>query len=126
VDALHVGVALGQDRVDADRRLAGRAVADDHLALAPADVRHRVDRLDPGLERLLHGLAVDDTGRLELERPRLGCLDLPLPVERVAEGIDDTPEQPLADRDARDLARAANRFALAHVLPFAEESAADV
>src|SRR5919109_3515061 len=67
--------ALVEDRVDEDRGLAGRAVADDQLALAAADVRHRVDRLDAGLERLLHGLAVDDSGRLELERARLVALD---------------------------------------------------
>jgi hypothetical protein len=38
-------------------RLAGLAVADDQLALAAADVRHRVDRLDAGHHRLLHRLA---------------------------------------------------------------------
>ena len=52
VKALHAAVLLVDDRVDADRRFAGLAVANNQLALAAADRRHRVDRLDAGLERL--------------------------------------------------------------------------
>ena len=126
VDADHVGVALVQDRVDRDRRLAGAAVADDQLALAAADIRHRVDRLDPRLERLLHGLALDHAGRLPLERAGLGRLDRALAVERVAERVDDAAEQALADRDARHLAGAADGLALLDLLPVAEERDADV
>ena len=47
VDAHEVAAALVQDRVDRDRGLAGRAVADDELALATTDRGHRVDRLEP-------------------------------------------------------------------------------
>ena len=46
---------LVDDRVDADGRLAGGAVADDQLALAAADRDHRVDRHDAGLHRLADG-----------------------------------------------------------------------
>src|SRR5207302_11343080 len=95
VDAMHVRVALVEDRVDQDRRLSGRAVADDQLALAAADVRHRVDRLDPGRERLLHRLADDDAGSLELERAGLLRVEWPTAVERVAERVDDPTEQRL-------------------------------
>ena len=59
VDADHVAAALVDDRVDADGGLAGAAVADDQLALAAADRDHRVDRLEAGLQRLGHGLALD-------------------------------------------------------------------
>ena len=117
---------LVQDRVDRDRSLAGRAVADDQLALAAADVRHRVDRLDPGLERLLHRLALDDARRLPLERPGLPGVDRALPVERVPERVDDTAEQRLADRDRRDLAGAAHGVALLDLVPLAEQRDADV
>jgi hypothetical protein len=51
---------LVDDRVDAQRRLAGLTVADDQLALSAADRDHRVDGLDAGLQRLLDGLALDD------------------------------------------------------------------
>src|SRR5690349_23510423 len=46
--------------VDGDGGLARLAVADDQLALATADRGHRVDRLDAGLQRLVHGLATHD------------------------------------------------------------------
>ncbi len=88
--------------------------------------RHRVDRLEPRVHRLLHGLPLDDAGRLELERPALGGLDRAEPVERVAERVDDAAEQAGADRHAHDLAGAADRLALLHVLPLAEERGADV
>ena len=126
VDALHVLVVLVQDRVDGDRRLAGRTVADDQLALAAADVRHRVDRLDPGLERLLHRLAVDDARRLPLERARLLGVDRALAVERVSERVDDAAKECLTDRNRRDLAGAAHGIALADLVPLAEERDADV
>src|SRR5829696_1102339 len=49
-----------------------------------------------------------------------------LPVERVPERVDDAAEQPRADRHRRDLPGAADRLALLHVLPLAEERGADV
>ena len=126
VDADHVGSALVDDRVDADRGLAGAAVADDQLALATADRDHRVDRLEPGLQWLGDGLALDHARGLELERPGLRRRDRPLAVERVAEGVDDAAEQPLADRHAHHRAGAAHGLALLDVVPFAEERDADV
>ena len=71
VDALHAQATLVEDRVDGDRGLAGLAVADDQLALAPADRRHGVDGLDAGLQRLVHGLAAHDAGRLDLHAAQL-------------------------------------------------------
>src|SRR5581483_4633935 len=126
VDADHVAAALVDDRVDADRGLARAAVADDELALAAPDRDHRVDRLETGLQRLLHRLPLHDARRLELERPVGVGLDRPLPVERVAERVDDTAEQPVADRHRHHLPGAADRLALLDVLPFAEERGTDV
>ncbi len=126
VDADHVLAALVEDRVDEDRRLARRAVADDQLALAAADVRHRVDRLDPGLEGLLHGLAVDDAGRLELERAAVARLDRRTAVEGVAERVDDAADQRVADRDARHAPGALRGVAFLDLLPLAEQRGADV
>ena len=63
VDALHAGVLLTDDRIDADRGLADLAVADDQFALAAADGRHRVDRLQAGVHRLVNRLALDHAGR---------------------------------------------------------------
>ena len=126
VDRDQVGVLVVDDRVDRDRRLAGLAVADDQLALAAADRDHRVDRLEAGLHRLLHRLALDHAGGLELGRARLGRLDLALAVERVAERVDDAAQQRLADRDVEQALGALDRVALDDVLPRAEQHRADV
>ena len=74
----------------------------------------------------MHGLPVDDAGRLELERPALGRLDRRAAVERVAERVDDAADQRVPDRDARDLAGAADGLAFLDELPVAEERCADV
>ena len=63
IDRNDAAVAVVDDRVERDRRLARLTVPDDQLPLATANRGHRVDRLDPGLERLFHWLAVDDAGR---------------------------------------------------------------
>ena len=126
VDADEVSAALIQDRVDRDRGLPGRAVADDELALSTADRRHRVDRLESRVHRLLDGLALDHARSLELERPALSGLDRAEPVERVAQRVDDAAEQARADRDAHDLAGTAHGLAFLDVLPLAEERCPDV
>src|SRR6185369_8943512 len=87
VDAGDALPLLVDDRVDGDGGLAGAAVADDQLALSAADRDHRVDGLDAGLQRLLHGLANDDARRLTLDLARVACLDLALAVDRAAERI---------------------------------------
>src|SRR5207244_7269386 len=119
VDARHILAALVEDRVHEDRRLARRPVADDQLALAAPDRDHRVDRLQARLERLLDGLALDDAGRLELEQPRLGRPDRLAAVDRLAERVDDAPDQVLADGNARDAPRPPGPLALLDVLPAA-------
>ena len=126
VDRDDVLVLVVDDRVDRDRGLAGLAVADDQLALAAADRDHRVDRLQAGLHRLLDRLALDDAGRLELGRAGLLGVDVALAVERVAERVDDAPQQLLADRDLEQLARPLDGVALDDVLPRAEQHDADV
>ena len=109
-------VALVDDRVEGHRGLAGLPVADDQLALAAADGGHGVDRLDAGLQRLLHRLALDDRGAWSLQHAALGRLDVALAVERSAERVDDAAEEAVADRDGQDLAGAAHLLALADVL----------
>ena len=76
---------LVDDRVDADGGLAGLAVADDELALAAPDRRHRVDGLDAGLQRLADALALHHGGGLQLEDAPLLRLDVAEAVDRVAQ-----------------------------------------
>ena len=125
VDADHVAAALVDDGVDRHRGLAGLAVADDQLALAAADRDHGVDRLDAGLQRLGDGLALGDAGGLELERPAVRGVDVPLAVERPAERIDDAADQLRADGDREQLARAAHLVPLLDPQVVAEDDGAD-
>ena len=99
----------------AHRGLAGLAVADDQLALAAADGGHGVDGLDAGLQRLLDRLALDDGGRLQLERASGLGDDLALAVDRVAERVDDAAEEAVTDGHREDLAGAADLLALLDV-----------
>ncbi len=103
-----------------------RAVADDELALAAADRDHRVDRLDAGLERLLHGLAHDDAGRLRLDLARHLRVDRALAVERIAEGVDDAADELRTDRHFEHAPGAADLVAFAELEIIAEDDGADV
>ena len=126
VDADQVLVLVVDDRVDRDRRLPGLAVADDQLALAAADRDHPVDRLEPGLHRRVHRLALDHARGLELSRAGLGRVDLALVVERATERVDDPAQELVADRDLEQAAGALDRVALLDLDPVAEQHHADV
>src|SRR5438046_857901 len=126
VEAVHVLALLVEDRVHADRGLAGPAVADDQLALAAPDRDHRVDGLEPGLERLLHRPAVHDARGIPLDRPELLGVDRALAVHRLAERVDDAARQGLADRHLGDPVRALDDVAFLDELVVAEEHRADL
>src|ERR1700759_1056800 len=117
---------LVQDGVERDRGFAGLAVADDQLALAAADRNQGVDRLEPGRHRLVHRLARNDAGRLDVDALALGRLDRALAVDRIAERVDDAAEQALADRRIDDGAGALDCLAFLDLAVGAEDHDADV
>src|SRR6185436_3310076 len=123
---LRVERLLVEDGVEDDRRLAGLAVADDQLALATADRDQRVHRLEPGRHRLVHRLARDDAGRLDVDALALGGLDRALAVDGVAERVDDAAEQTLADRRVHDRAGALDGLAFLDLAVGAEDHDTDV
>ena len=125
VDADDVLALLVDDRVERDRRLARPAVADDQLALAAADRRHRVDGLEPCLKRRVDRLAIDDARRLRVGAARLRRRDRPAPVERAAERIDDTAEEGFPDRRLEHAPGAPDLVAFFHLLRVAEQRDAD-
>ncbi len=125
VDADHVAALLIDDGVEGDRGLAGPAVADDQLALAAADRDHAVDRLDPGLQRLVDRLALGDAGGLELERPAVRGLHHAEAVQRPPQGVDHPADELLAAGDAEELPGAAHLVALLDVQVLAEDDHAD-
>src|SRR6185437_16317976 len=117
---------LVEEGVEYHRGLAGLAVADDQLALAAADRDQRIDGLDAGGHRLVHRLARQDAGRLDVDAAPFGELDRALAVDRIAEPVDDAPEQALADWRIDDGAGALNRIALGDAPVIAEDHHADI
>ena len=114
IDAIELGllVRAGVDRlliddgVDGDGGLAGLTVADDQFALAAADRDHAVDGFQSGGHGLMDRFAGDDAGGFDLDFAEQGGVDRSLAVDRLADGVDDPPNQGFADRDFGDPAGA--------------------
>ena len=87
--------------------------------------RHGVDHLDARLQRLFDRLALDDARRLDLDAAVLECDEGALAVDRVAERVDDSPEQPVADRDREDAAGGPDDLALVELVDGAEHDGSD-
>src|SRR6201999_1410799 len=134
IDAIELDLLVGlrverllvQDGVERDRGLAGLAVADDQLALAAADRDQRVNRLEAGRHRLMHRLARDDAGRLDVHAAALGRLDRALAVDRIAERVDHAAEQALADRHVHDGAGALDGLTFFNFTVGAEDDDTDI
>jgi len=122
----HPFAPLVDDRVHGDGRLAGRAVADDELALAAADGDHRVDRLDAGLQGLFHGLPLDDARRDNVHLARLGRVDRPEAVDRPAERVHHPPHQSSPHGHIQHATGAAHFVPLAQHEVVAEDDGPDV
>ena len=127
VDADDAGALLIDDRVDRDGGLAGAAVADDQLALAAADRDHRVDRLDAGLERLLHRLPDDDARRDHLDlAARHARDDRPRPSTGSPSASTTRPSIAGPDRHLEQAAGAADLVAFLELEVVAHDDGADV
>src|SRR5690606_15466008 len=121
VDADDVLALLVDDRVDRDRRLPGTTVADDELTLAAADRDHRVDRLDPGLQRLLHRLTEDDAGSDDVDEAAALSRDVALAIDRLAERVDHAADVARADGNVEHAAGPAHGVALLDLGPVAHD-----
>src|SRR6056297_3506899 len=105
VDRDDARVALIEDRVDGNCRLARLPVAEDQLTLATADGNRGIDRLDAGLKRHFNRGAVHDRRRRALDGVTVFRLDPVAFVDRAAKRIDHPAEEGLADRNVDDAAR---------------------
>jgi hypothetical protein len=74
----------------------------------------------------VHGLALHDRGRLQLERTALGGADLAEAVDRLAERVHDATEVLVADGDREDLAGALDLLALLDLGEVTEDDDADL
>ena len=89
------------------------------------DRGHRVDRLDPGLERFADRLAVGNAGSLLFDRTELRRRDRAFPVEGIAERVDHTAENRVADRHSEKFAGGADFVPFLNVQVIAEDDDAD-
>src|SRR5690606_2496482 len=121
-----VDFLLVDEGVDRDGRLAGLAVADDQFALTAADRHQSINRFEAGLHGLVHRLARDDARSLDLDTAALGGHDGSLAVDRIAERVDHTAEQTLADRNVHDRAGTLDAVAFPDLGVGAEDHDADV
>ena len=126
VDADHVFVALVDDSVDRDSRLARLAVADDQLALAAADRNHRVNGENARLHGLLDRLAGVNARRLELDGAHALRLDGALAVDRLAERVHDAAKHAFAGRNLDDAARRAHLVVFLDSRDIAQKNGADL
>ena len=117
---------LVQDGVDADRGLAGLAVADDQLTLATADSGHRVDGLDAGRERLLDGLTLEHRCCLELQHALLVRFDLALTIDGLTQRVHHPAEELVADRDGQHVAGTADLLAFFDLVVCTEDDRTDL
>ena len=117
---------LVEDRIDDNGRLAGLAIADDQLALPPANGNQAVDGLEASLHGFVHRSARDDAGGLDIGPSPFARLNRPLAVDGSAEGIHHPPQKALAHRHVDDGARAADRIAFANAPVFPEHDDAHV
>src|SRR5439155_9077244 len=101
--------------------LPGPPAAADQLALPAADRHHRVDRLEPGLQRLFHALPIHDARRETLDRRELRRRNRTLAVDRLSERVDDTAEHLVTDGHRDDAARAFHEVPFLDLLVLAEQ-----
>ncbi len=86
---------------------------------------HRVDRLQAGLQRLLHRAAIDDAWRQPLDLAELLRDDRALPVDRLTERVDDAADHLFADRHRDDAVGSLDRVAFLDFGVLAEQHRAD-
>jgi hypothetical protein len=96
------------------------------LALAAADRDQRVDGLEAGRHRLMHRLARNDAGSLDVDARTLVAPDRALAVDRVAESVDNAAEQARTHRNVNDGAGPLDGVAFLDVAVGAEDDDADI
>ncbi|OQB35451.1 MAG: hypothetical protein BWY06_03143 [Candidatus Latescibacteria bacterium ADurb.Bin168] len=126
VDAENVLPFLIDDRVNRQRGFPCLPVTDDEFPLSPADRRHRINRLEPGLERRFDRLTLNNTGSLAFDEIIPVGNDVAFAVERVSQRINGPPQKRFAHRNLQNTLRPLCRVAFLDFSGFTEKDAPDV
>jgi len=97
IDTFNARFLLADDGIDTDGGLADLAVADDQLALSPADGRHGVDSLQTGVHGLIDRLALNNAGSDHFDTAELRGFNRPFTVDGSTGTVDNAPHNGFAD-----------------------------
>ncbi len=125
VDADHVRIALVDDGVHCDGRLAGLPVAEDQLTLAATDGQQGVDNLDAGLQRDSDRCAMHDRRGRAFDGQALHRLRRRQVVQRRARRGDHAAQQAAANGDIEHAAGAEGEVAGAQAFAVTQQDDAD-
>ncbi|OPZ85370.1 MAG: hypothetical protein BWY76_01444 [bacterium ADurb.Bin429] len=126
IDAVDALTLLVQDGIHTDGRLAGLAIADDEFALATSDGDHRINGHQPGLQRFLYRLALNNVRGGRLGRAKLIRGDRAFAVNRLAECCHHAADHRQAHRHLHDPSGGMHGIAFVNIGVGAQEDAADV
>ncbi len=111
IDTDNIAALLVDNRVQRDSGFADATVADNQLALPSANRHKGVNGLQARLQRLLHRLAIYNTGRARFDIRILSGDNRTFAIQRIADSVDKAAKHGLAHRHFNDLAGASNRRA---------------
>src|SRR5581483_1644716 len=114
-----------EDGVDGHRGLSRLTVADDEFALTPANGDHAVDGFDAGVKGLLHALALDHAGSLDLQAASFGSLQVTLTVQGDSHRIHHAAQKFLASGNLGNASSQMKRVPFMHFAGLAHENGPD-
>ena len=120
-----IAAALIDDRIHGDGRLAGLAVANNQLSLAPPDGDHAIDGFDAGLQRLVYGLTTGNARGDHFQGAAMWRFNRTFPVQGLAQGVNHAADQRIADRHGQQLAGPLDLITLFDFQILAENNHAD-
>ena len=125
VDALHTKTALVDDGVDRNSGLTGLTVTNDEFALSTTNWGHCVDRLDAGLQWLVHWLATHDARSLDFHGAADCANDVTLTVDGRTKCVDNATKHRVTNWDGENATSCFNSLAFFNGVCFAEHNYTD-
>ena len=115
INTFYVLALLINNRINCDCRLTCLTVTDNQLTLPPADGNHGVDGLNTRLKGRIYALSCDNTACNSFDFTEFCSLYRSLAVNRLTEGIDNTPKQCVSHRDFHHTSRGLDGIAFVDI-----------